>query len=90
MGARLHVDNLSVNTTEADLENLFNRAGLVLSVSIPVETRRGSRRRFGLVNMGSADAAEAAIKKLSGWMLHNHQLAVTLADANDQPTVATA
>lgn len=78
MGTRLHVGNLSRQTTEADLENLFNRVGLVLSVSIPSDERTGVRKQFGYVDMTS-EGAQAAIKSLHGSVLHQHELSVSEA-----------
>ncbi len=82
MGTKVYVGNLSKETTEADLEGLFNRAGLVLSVLIPTDPKTGIRKKYGYVNM-TPEGCEAAIKTLNGSVLHQHQLSVSPAERED-------
>jgi len=80
---RLHVSGLSTDTSNFDLENLFNRAGLVMSVSLPTNERTGKSQDFGIVSMGTEDGAQAAIKSLDGIMLHERQITVRQASAGE-------
>ncbi|MBN1310456.1 MAG: RNA-binding protein [Anaerolineae bacterium] len=75
MSTKLHVGNLSRYTTEADLTNLFNRVGLVLSASIPVDARTGISKRFGFVSM-TEEGALAAIQSFDGFMFQELPLSV--------------
>lgn len=83
MGIRLHVGNLSSVTRENDLANLFNRVGLVMSVSIPIDGRTGNARNFGFVDMGSEEAAKAAIKTFDGSVLRDSSITVREAKPNE-------
>jgi len=80
---RLHVSGLSRDTREADLSNLFNRAGLVMSVSIPVNERTGRGQDFGFVNMGTEAGAQAAISSLDGTILRESQISVREAGSGE-------
>ncbi len=83
MTIKLYVGNLGQSTREADLENLFNRVGLVMSVSIPTDDRTGNNRNFGFVNMGTTEGAESAIKTLNGAVLCQRQISVREAGPKD-------
>lgn len=83
MTIKLHIGNLGQSTRESDLENLFNRVGLVMSVSIPTDAKTGNRKNFGFVNMGTPDGADAAIKTLNGSVLCERQISVREAQAKD-------
>jgi RNA recognition motif-containing protein len=76
MGTKLYVGNLSKNTTEDDLTKLFGEAGAVVSVAIPTDTKTGVRKSFGFVEMGTVEAASAAIQTINGRMLDDHELRV--------------
>jgi RNA recognition motif-containing protein len=76
MSTILQVDNLNQTTTESDLTDLFNRIGLVLSVSIPVDARTGVRGKFGYVSM-TGEGAKAAIQALHGTVYHDRQLSIS-------------
>ena len=80
---KLHVGNLDNGTREADLENLFNRAGLVMSVSIPTNERTGRNQDYGFVNMGTEDGAQAAISSLDGTMLGEREITVREASSKE-------
>ena len=72
MSTRVTVSNLSQRTTANDLHGLFNRSGLVMSVSVTPD------RHFptGYVDMSSPEAAEAAVAALNGSTLHENQITV--------------
>lgn len=75
MSTKLFVGNLSQIAKEADLENLFNGVGLVLSVSIPSDAKTKAHKGFGFVNMTEA-GAQTAIQTLNGSMLYDRQISV--------------
>ncbi len=82
MSTKLHISNLSQITREADLENLFNQVGLVMSVSIPKDTKTGASKNFGFVTM-TPEGAQSAIQKLNGAALCERQIAVREAEARE-------
>lgn len=65
MTKKLYVGNLSFQTTEDELENLFAQIGGVESVRIITDRDTGRSRGFGFVEMGDGDA-DKAIEQLNG------------------------
>jgi len=59
MGKRLYVGNLSYQTTETDLTNLFEQVGPVESANIITDRDTGRSKGFGFVEMGNEDAEKA-------------------------------
>ena len=52
MGTKLYVGNLSFNTTETDLQDLFAQAGAVQEVTLMQDKFTGKSRGFAFVTMG--------------------------------------
>jgi cold-inducible RNA-binding protein len=83
MGTKLYIGNLSQTARETDLETLFHRAGVVMSVAIPTDVKTGYRKNYGFVNMGTEDGAKAAIQVLNGSMLCSSQISVREATSKE-------
>ncbi len=66
MSTKLYVGNLSFQTTQQDLEELFGQSGQVESVSIVTDRDTGQPRGFAFVEMATKEAALAAIQSLDG------------------------
>lgn len=66
MSKKLYVGNLSFDSTEADLRDLFGRHGSVESVSVITDRESGRPRGFAFVEMDNAAAAQDAIRALDG------------------------
>jgi RNA recognition motif-containing protein len=66
LGKKLYVGNLSFNSTEADLRDLFSRHGTVESAAVITDRETGRSRGFGFVEMQDARSAEDAIRALDG------------------------
>lgn len=66
MAKRLYVGNLSFQTTEADLSDLFSQAGQVDSVKIITDRDTGRSKGFAFVEMSDDSAAEKAIAQFNG------------------------
>src|SRR5215212_7082417 len=66
MGSKLYVGNLSYNTTNAELEQLFGQHGTVQSAEVISDRDSGRSKGFGFVQMGSDAEAQAAIAALNG------------------------
>ncbi len=84
MGTRLYVGNLSYDTTEQELQELFSQAGAVEDVSLPTDRATGRMRGFGFVEMASDNDAQAAIQKFNGFVLRNRQLTVNEARPREE------
>jgi cold-inducible RNA-binding protein len=65
MTKKIYVGNLSFQTTENDLNELFATFGAVESVSIITDRETGRPKGFGFVSMDEAHA-EKAISELNG------------------------
>ncbi|HZE97755.1 MAG TPA: RNA-binding protein [Planctomycetota bacterium] len=80
----LHVGNLSAETTQEDLRKAFSAHGVVTSVTILTEQRRGGLRTgrslgFGFVAMADPVGARAAIAALDRHDLRGSLLTVQKA-----------
>ena len=79
MAKRLFVGNLSFQTTEADLSELFSQVGGVDSVKIITDRDTGRSKGFAFVEMSDDSAAEQAIGKFNGSDLSGRNLTVNEA-----------
>jgi RNA recognition motif-containing protein len=80
MGTRIFVGNLSFDTSEQDLLDLFARDNRpVEKVSIVTDRDSGRSRGFAFVEMGAAADAAAVIAAINGTELHGRQLNVSQA-----------
>ncbi|MBP7863480.1 RNA-binding protein [bacterium] len=73
---KLFVGNLSFNVSEQRLQEIFEQAGEVTSVAIPLDRSTGRKRGFAFVEMGTQVAAEEAVKILNGTEVDGRQIAV--------------
>jgi len=79
MNRKLFVGNLSFNTEERTLQDLFAQAGPVASVRVMRDMATGRARGFGFVEMETEDAAQAAIDKFNNTELDGRRIAVNEA-----------
>jgi cold-inducible RNA-binding protein len=79
MGRRLFVGNLSFNTDERRLEELFQSVAPVGSVHIVRDQMTGRARGFAFVEMESDEGAKGAIERLNETELDGRKLAVNEA-----------
>ena len=66
MNTKLYVGNLSFNTTENDLQDLFSKQGPVTEVNLIQDHATGRPRGFAFVTMATPEGAQAAIQALNG------------------------
>ena len=66
MNTKLYVGNLSFDTTENDLQDLFSKQGPVTEVNLVQDRVTGRPRGFAFVTMATPEGAQAAIKTLNG------------------------
>jgi RNA recognition motif-containing protein len=76
MGNRLLVGNLSLETSESDLEELFSEAGIVQSVSLVTDKQTGRAKGFACVSMTTAQEAQKAIQLLDGESIEGRSIIV--------------
>jgi RNA recognition motif-containing protein len=76
---KLYVGNLSFNTSDQQLSELFAEVGSVNSASILEDRETGRSRGFGFVEMSSQSEGENAIAQLNGRELDGRALKVNEA-----------
>ena len=76
---KLYVGNLSFQTSETELNELFSSNGTVESCRIITDRDTGRSRGFGFVEMSSKAEGQAAIEQLSGRELDGRALTVNEA-----------
>ena len=76
---RLYVGNLSFNTDESALEQLFAGHGEVRSVRLIRDQATGRSRGFGFVEMGDASQGQAACEALNEREFEGRRLTVNEA-----------
>ena len=79
MGRRLYVGNLPYETGEAELQELFARAGTVDDVKVVRDQATGRTRGFAFVEMSSDAEAQRAIDALNNFQLGGRGLTVNEA-----------
>ena len=83
MTKRIYVGNLSYQTTETDLTDLFQQAGEVESVNIITDRDTGRSKGFGFVEMGP-EGADKAIAQFNGTDLKGRSLTVNEARPREE------
>ncbi|MEE8146645.1 MAG: RNA-binding protein [Longimicrobiales bacterium] len=63
---KIYVGNLSFDTTETELQQLFSQHGEVQDVTLITDRETGRPRGFGFVEMRNEQAARDAIGALDG------------------------
>lgn len=81
MAKKLYVGNMSYNTTEDDLRDIFSQYGNVLSATIIMDRETRRPKGFGFVEMEENSAADAAISQLDGKEIDGRNLRVNEAIA---------
>ena len=84
MGNRLYVGNLSYDTNEQELQDLFGQAGKVASVTLPTDRDTGRMRGFAFVEMSTDAEAQEAIRKFNGTTLRDRQINVNEARPREE------
>lgn len=84
MEAKLYVGNLSYDTTEQALRELFMQAGNVTSVALIKDRDSGQSKGFAFVEMGSQAEVQKAISMFNGQTLNDRQLTVNVARPREE------
>jgi len=84
MSTKLFVGNLSFNTTENQLQDLFAEHGNVIEVDLIMDKFTGRPRGFAFVSMETKEAADAATKALNGKNVDGRPLTVNEARPREE------
>src|SRR5881227_2525325 len=79
MGRKLYVGNFPYETGEAELQDLFARAGTVETVKVMRDMATGRARGFAFVEMATDNDAQAAIDKFHNYEFGGRNLTVNEA-----------
>jgi cold-inducible RNA-binding protein len=79
MARKLYVGNFPYDTTDQDLRTLFADSGPIESVNMVTDMATGRGRGFAFVEMGTEEAAQAAIRNLDKHDLNGRALTVNEA-----------
>lgn len=83
---KMYVSNLSFNTGETELRDLFAKYGTVDSASVVLDRETGRSRGFGFVEMSDEDSAQKAMSQLNGKEVEGRPLNVSEARAKSATT----
>ena len=84
MNTKLYVGNLSFDTTENDLQDLFVQFGPVTEVNLIMDRMSGRSRGFAFVTMATPEGAQAAIAGLAGRSVKGRNLTVNEARPREE------
>ena len=79
MAKKLYVGNLSYDTTDSTLRELFEEHGTVESAQVIMDRDSGRSKGFGFVEMTNDQEAQAAIDALDGQEVDGRTLTVNEA-----------
>lgn len=75
----MYVSNLSFNTRDEELKELFAAFGTVSSAKVITDRLSGQSRGFGFVEMDSDDEANEAMKALNNKEVEGRPMSVSVA-----------
>jgi RNA recognition motif-containing protein len=75
----IYVSNLSFNTNDDGLRELFEKFGAVSSAKVILDRETGRSRGFGFVEMASDDDAQKAIDGLNNKEVGGRAMSVSVA-----------
>ncbi len=84
MTSKLYVGNLSYDTTEHSLRELFGQAGAIAQVSLITDKYSGQSKGFGFVEMETQADAEKAIRMFNDHELDGRRLVVNIARPKEE------
>ncbi|MHB8840868.1 MAG: RNA recognition motif domain-containing protein [Candidatus Aquicultor sp.] len=81
---RLYVGNLSYDTSEDDLRQMFGKFGEVESVNVIIDRDTGRSKGFGFIDMPNDKQAKEAILALNGSELEGRTIKVSEAKPQER------
>ena len=84
MTFKLYVGNLSYDTTENNLRELFGQAGAIRQISLITDKYSGQPKGFGFVEMETQAEAENAIRMFNEQELDGRRIVVNMARPKEE------
>jgi RNA recognition motif-containing protein len=82
----IYVSNLSFNTNDAELNELFAQFGEVSSAKVIMDRESGRSRGFGFVEMQNDDEAKEAMAALNNKEVEGRAMSVSVAKEREERT----
>jgi RNA recognition motif-containing protein len=82
----IYVSNLSFNTSDAELQDLFSQFGEVSSAKVITDRETGRSRGFGFVEMASDEEGKAAMSGLNNKEVEGRAMSVSVAKEREART----
>jgi len=82
----IYVSNLSFNTSDAELQDLFSKFGDVSSAKVITDRETGRSRGFGFVEMGNDEEGKAAMAGLNNKEVEGRAMSVSVAKEREART----
>lgn len=80
----IYVSNLSFNTNDAELNELFSKFGTVSSAKVIMDRESGRSRGFGFVEMPSNDEGKDAMLGLNNKEVEGRAMSVSIAKEREE------
>jgi len=80
----IYVSNLSFNTSDAELSELFSAFGEVSSAKVITDRETGRSRGFGFVEMASEDEGKDAMLGLNNKEVEGRAMSVSVAKPREE------
>ena len=80
----IYVSNLSFNTNDAELQDLFAKFGTVSSAKVITDRETGRSRGFGFVEMPSEDEGKDAMLGLNNKEIEGRAMSVSVAKEREE------
>jgi RNA recognition motif-containing protein len=80
----IYVSNLSFNTNDAELNDLFSKFGTVTSAKVIMDRETGRSRGFGFVEMPSEEAGKEAMSGLNNKEVEGRAMSVSVAKEREE------
>jgi len=84
MAKKLYVGNLSYQTTDQQVRELFSQAGEITEISLITDRETGRPKGFGFVEMATEEGAQEAIKRFNGYSMNDRTLTVNEARPREE------
>ncbi|MBA2271307.1 MAG: RNA-binding protein [Verrucomicrobiota bacterium] len=81
---KLYIGNLSFETTENDLQDMFEQHGKVMDVALMMDRTTGRSRGFAFVTMNDATEGNAAMNAFNGKEVQGRTLTVNEARPREE------
>jgi len=80
----IYVSNLSFNTSDVELNELFAKFGTVSSAKVIMDRESGRSRGFGFVEMPNDDEAKEAMSSLNNKEVEGRAMSVSIAKEREE------